>query len=55
MIITISKIIDILLSGVTQYPDDKADDKVPMEVIFYIQFISRDSLKLGFEVMSISR
>ena len=51
VIITIFTIIVILVSRVTRY----SDDKVPIEVTFYIQFISGDSLKLGFEVVSISR
>ena len=55
VMISISMVFVLCVSGVTRYPDDRADNKVPIKVILYIQFISVDSLKLGFEVMSISR
>ena len=55
VMISISMVFVLCVSGVTRYPDDRAENKVPIKVILYIQFISVDSLKLGFEVMSISR
>ena len=51
VMISIFIIFVLCVSGVTRYPDDRADNKVPIKVILYIQFISVDSLKLGFEVM----
>ena len=55
VMISIFMVFVLCVSGVTRYPDDRVDNKVPIKVILYIQFISVDSLKLGFEVMSISR